>query len=634
MFDPLPPLPPLTESLETKISSEFHQPLASQAPVLFSILFDPLPPSPPLTESLETKIGSEFHQPLASQAVTDMAQCATCDVTYRTLFSIMFDPLPPSPPLTESLETKIGSEFHQPLASQAVAGMAQCATCDVTYRTLFSIVFDPLPPSPPLTESLKTKIGSEFHQPLASQAPALFSILFDPLPPSPPLTESLETKIGSEFHQPLASQAVADMAQCATCDMTYPALFSIMFSPLPPLPPLTESLETKISSEFHQPLASQAVADMAQITKNQDQLRVPSTTCVPSCRRHGTPALFSILFDPLPPSPPLTESLETKIGSEFHQPLASQAVADMAHPLPPLPPLTESLETKISSEFHQPLASQAPALFSILFDHLPPSPPLTESLETKIGSEFHQPLASQAVAGMAQCATCDVTYCTLFSIMFDPLPPSPPLTESLETKIGSEFHQPLASQAVAGMAQCATCDVTYRTLFSIVFDPLPPSPPLTESLKTKIGSEFHQPLASQAVADMAQCAGSACAVFNRVRSPTTFTTTHRITKNQDRLRVPSTTCIPSCRRHGTPALFSILFDPLPPSPPLTESLETKIGSEFHQPLASQAVTDMAQCATCDVTYCTLFSIMFDPLPPSPPLTESLETVTKRQRRSD
>ncbi|KAJ3902050.1 hypothetical protein F5879DRAFT_924163, partial [Lentinula edodes] len=270
-----------------------------------------------------SEIGSEFPQPLASQGVADMAQCATCDVTYPALFSIMFSPLPPSPPLTESLETKIGSEFHQPLASQAVADMAQCATCDVTYRTLFSIMFDPLPPSPPLTESLKTKIGSEFHQPLASQAvadmaqcatcdmayPALFSIMFSPLPPSPPLTESLETKIGSEFHPPLAPQAVTDMAQCATCDMAYPALFSIMFDPLPPSPPLTESLETKIGSEFHPPLASQAVADMAQCA-----------TCDVTYR-----TLFSIMFDPLPPSPPLTESLKTKIGSEFHQPLASQA---------------------------------------------------------------------------------------------------------------------------------------------------------------------------------------------------------------------------------------------------------------------------------------------------------------------
>ncbi|KAJ4463632.1 hypothetical protein C8J55DRAFT_494245 [Lentinula edodes] len=387
----------------------------------------------PLPESLETKIGSELDQPLASQAVADMAQCANCDVTYPAPFSVMFGPLPPLPPLTESLETKIGSELDQPLASQAVADMAQCATCDVTY-------------------------------------PALFSVMFGPLPPSPPLTESLETKIGSELDQPLASQAVADMAQCATCDMTYPALFSVMFGPLPPSPPLTESLETKISSEFHQPLASQAVADMAKCA-----------TCDVTY-----PTLFSVMFGPLPPSPPLTESLETKISSEFHQPLASQAVADMA---------------KCAT-----CDMTYPALFSVMFGPLPPSPPLTESLETKISSEFHQPLASQAVADMAKCATCDVTYPTLFSVMFSPLPPLPPLTESLETKIGSEFHQPLASQAVADMAQCATCDVTYRPLFSIMFNPLPPSPPLTESLETKISSEFHQPLASQAVADMAQCA--------------------------------------------------------------------------------------------------------------------------------
>ncbi|KAJ4465362.1 hypothetical protein C8J55DRAFT_566287 [Lentinula edodes] len=148
----------------------------------------------------ETKIGSEFHQPLASQAVADMAQCATCAVTYPALFSVMFSPLPPLPPLTESLEAKISSEFHQPLASQAVADMAQCATCAMTYPALFSVMFSPLPPSPPLTESLEPKIGSEFSEP-------------SPLPPSPPLIESLETKIGSEF--------------------------SVMFSPLPPSPPLS-----------------------------------------------------------------------------------------------------------------------------------------------------------------------------------------------------------------------------------------------------------------------------------------------------------------------------------------------------------------------------------------------------------
>ncbi|KAF8830714.1 hypothetical protein HHX47_DHR2001180 [Lentinula edodes] len=346
-------------------------------------MFGHLPPSPPLTESLESKIGTEFDQPLVSQAVAGIALCATCDMTYPALFLIMFGPLPPSPPLTESLETKIGTEFDQPRASQAVAGIALCATCDMT-------------------------------------DPALFLIMFGPLPPSPPLTESLETKIGTEFDQPRASQAVAGIALCATCDMTDPALFLIMFGPLPPSPPLTESLETKIGTEFHQPLVSQTVAGIALCA-----------TCDMT-----DPALFLIMFGPLPPSPPLTESLETKIGTEFHQPPVSQAVAGIA--------LCATCDMTY------------PALFWIMFGHLPPSPPLTESLETKIGTEFDQPRASQAVAGIALCATCDMTDPALFLIMFGPLPPSPPLTESLETKIGTEFHQPLVSQAVAGIALCAT----------------------------------------------------------------------------------------------------------------------------------------------------------------------------------
>ncbi|KAJ3911329.1 hypothetical protein F5877DRAFT_73268, partial [Lentinula edodes] len=464
-------------------------------------------------------------------------------------------------------------------------------------------MFGLLPPSPPLTESLETKISTEFHQPFASQAVAGIAL--------------------TEFRQPLASQAVAGITLCATGDMTYPALFLIMFGPLPPSPPLTESLETKISTEFHQPLAFYAVAGIAQITKNQDQYRVPSATCIPSCRKDGAPALFLIMFGLLPPSPPLTESLETKISTEF-----------------------QSLETKISTEFRQPLASQAvagialcatgdmtyPALFLIMFGPLPPSPPFTESLETKISTEFHQPLASYAIAGIAQCATCDVSCPALFLIMFGLLPPSPPLTESLETKISTEFHQPLASYAVAGIAHMSC------TIFNHVWSPTC----LTESLETKISTEFRQPLAFQAVARMAQCATCHMtypALFLIMFGALPPSPPHRITRNQDQYRVPSATCIPSCRRHCTSALFLIMFGLLPPSPPLTESLEakiksleTKISTEFRQPLASQAVAGIALCATGDMTYPALFLIMFGPLPPSPPLTESLETKISTEFR--
>ncbi|KAJ3898806.1 hypothetical protein F5879DRAFT_926749 [Lentinula edodes] len=654
MFGHLPLPPPFTELLGTKISTGFYEPLASQAVAgialcatchltylaLLSIMFGHLPPSLPLTELLGTKIGTEFHQPLVSQAVAYIVLCATCHLTYPTLLLISFGHLPPLPPLTASLGTmigtKIGTGFYKPLASQAVAGIVLCATCNLTYPALLSIMFGHLPPSPPFTELLGTKISTGFYEPLASQAvagialcatchltcPALLSIMFGHLPPPPPLTASLGTKISTGFYEPLASQAVAGIALCATCHLTYPALLSIMFGHLPPSLPLTELLGTKIGTEFHQPLVSQAVAYI-----------VLCATC------HLTyPTLLLIAFGHLPPLPPLTASLGTTISTGFYEPLASQAVAGivlcatchLTYPallsimfghLPPSPPLTESLEpkigTKIGTGFYEPLASQAvtgialcatchltyPALLSIMFGHLPPSPlftellgtkistgfyePLTESLGTKISTEFYEPLASQAVAGIVLCATCNLTYPTLLSIMFGHLPPSPPLTELLGTKIGTEFHQPLESQAVAYIVLCATCHLTYPTLLLISFGHLPPLPPLTASLGTTIGTAFYEPLASQPVAGIVLCA----------------------------------TC-----NLTYPALFLIMFGHLPPLPPLTESLETKIGSEFHQSLASHIVTDMAQCVACDVAYLPLLLIIFGHLPPLPPLTASLRTT--------
>ncbi|KAJ3806013.1 hypothetical protein F5876DRAFT_69297 [Lentinula aff. lateritia] len=293
-----------------------------------------------------TKIGTEFYEPLASQAVAGIALCATCHLTYPALLSIMFGHLPPSPPLTASLGTTIGTGFYEPLASQAVAGIVLCATCNLTY-------------------------------------PALLSIMFGHLPPSPPLTELLGTKIGTEFYEPLASQAVAGIVLCATCNLTYPALLLIIFGHLPPLPPLTASLGTKIGTEFYEPLASQAVADIA-LCATCDVAYLP---------------LLLIIFGHLPPLPPLTASLGTTI--------------------------------------------------------------VTESLGTKISTEFYEPLASQAVAGIALCANCNLTYPALLSIMFGHLPPSPPLTASLGTTIGTGFYEPLASQAVAGIVLCAvaTCHI-------------------------------------------------------------------------------------------------------------------------------------------------------------------------------
>ncbi|KAJ3805005.1 hypothetical protein F5876DRAFT_70163 [Lentinula aff. lateritia] len=113
--------------------------------------------------------------------------------------------------------------FEAP-ASQAVAGMAQCATCDMAYPTLFLTIVSHLQLSPPLTESLETQIGTEFNQPLVSQAVAeSLGIKICVVPPaSQAVTESLGIKI--RFEAP-ASQAVAGMAQCATCDMAYPTLF-------------------------------------------------------------------------------------------------------------------------------------------------------------------------------------------------------------------------------------------------------------------------------------------------------------------------------------------------------------------------------------------------------------------------
>ncbi|KAJ3898091.1 hypothetical protein F5879DRAFT_927331 [Lentinula edodes] len=316
-------------------------------------------------------------------------------------------------------------------------------------------MFGHLPPSPPLTELLGTKIRTGFYEPLASQAVTGIVLNQD------------QYRV---FYEPLASQAVAGIVLCATCDLTYPVLLFIMFGHLPPSPPLTELLGTKIGTGFYEPLASQAVAGI-----------VLCATC-----NLTYPALFSIMFGHLPPSPPLTASLGTTIGTGFHEPLASQAVAGIA--LCATGNLTY------------------PALLSIMFGHLPPSPPFTELLEPKIGTGFDEPLASQAVAGIVLCVTCHLAYPALLFIMFGHLPPSPPLTELLGTKIGTEFHQPLASQAVAGIVLCATCNLTYPALFSIMFGHLPPSPPLTESLETKIKSlgtkiraESFEPLPSQPV---------------------------------------------------------------------------------------------------------------------------------------
>ncbi|KAJ3805009.1 hypothetical protein F5876DRAFT_82304 [Lentinula aff. lateritia] len=99
-----------------------------------------------------------------------------------------------------------------------------------------------------------------------------------------------------------------------------------------------------------------------------------------------------------------------------------------------------------------------------------------------IYSEFPAAHASQAFAGIAQCATGDMAYATLSSTMFGHLPASPPLLESLEIKICSEFSEPLASEAFAGIAQCATYDMAYPSLSLTMFGHLSASPPLTESL--------------------------------------------------------------------------------------------------------------------------------------------------------
>ncbi|KAJ3898807.1 hypothetical protein F5879DRAFT_994402 [Lentinula edodes] len=392
-------------------------------------MFGHLPPSPPLTASLEPKIGTEFYELLASQAVAGIALCATCPLTYPALLSIMFGHLPPSPPLTESLEPKIGTEFYELLASQAVASIALCATCHLTY-------------------------------------PILLSIMFGHLPPSPPPTAPLEPKIGTEFYELLASQAVAGIALCATCHLTYPALLSIMFCHLPPSPPLTASLEPKIGTEFYELLASQAVADI-----------VLCATC------HLTyPALLLIIFGHLPPSPPVTELLATTISTEFYEPLASQAVAGIV------------LCATCNLTY--------PALLSVMFGHLPPSPPLTESLGTKISTGFYEPLVSQAVAGIVLCATCNLTYPTLLLIIFGHLPPSPPVTESLRpprSALSSISHFPLKQSQVL----CRVPLVTWHILH--YFRPCSVTDQLHPLLRTKSSSEFHQPLASQAGTGLSLC---------------------------------------------------------------------------------------------------------------------------------